>query len=267
MKLIFKITGSKSIGSFHKVLAVWGFMCILLLFGCNSENAPDCLQNSGDLTRITVDLPTFSSITVFENLNLVLRQGDTQSVEIESGEFLINDITASVDGDRLVVQNDNGCNIFREYGRSTIYVTSPNIEEVRSSTGLLISSDGPLNYPDLTLVSESFNVPEAETTDGSFDMELANEQLTIVVNGIAFFRLRGTTNRLEVVVAAGDSRIEASDLEALAVDVNHRGSNDILVNPQEEITGIIRGYGDVVSFNRPVLIEVAEIFEGRLLFR
>ena len=242
-------------------------LCLVLLLSCNAENAPDCFQNAGDLQRVEVQLPGFSDITVFENLNLVLKQGDIQKVELESGEFLLNDISAQVEGDRLVLRNGNGCNLFRDYGLSTVYVTAPNIAEIRSSTGLLVSSEGVLNYPNLTLISESFLDPDAETTDGSFDLEVANESVRVVVNGISYIKLTGETERLSMTIAAGDSRIEAEDLRAVNVSFNHRGSNDILVNPQEQISGIIRGYGDVVSFNRPETIDVEELFEGRLIFR
>ncbi len=253
-----------------KKLHLMSWVLILIsfpFFSCNSENVPDCLQNAGDLTRIEVEVPDFNNITVFENLNLVIKQGDEQKVELESGEFLLNEISARVEEDRLLLRNDNGCNIFREYGLSTVYVTSPNIEEIRSSTGLLISSDGALNYPNLNLVSESFNEPESETTDGSFDIEVANGRVGIVVNGIAYFKVRGITNNFSITVAAGDSRIEAEGLVAQEVSVNHRGSNDVFVNPQQRISGIISGYGDVISFNRPIDVEVEELFNGRLIFR
>jgi hypothetical protein len=246
-----------------------GVMCLLsfVFLSCNSENAPDCIQNAGDLIRIQVQVPEFTNITVFENLNLVLKDGDQQSVEIESGEFLVNEISADVEGDRLVLKNKNGCNIFRDYALSTVYVTAPNIEQIRSSTGLLISSDGALSYSNLSLVSESFNEPEAATTDGSFDIEVANQSVSVVVNGIAYFKLRGTTNTLNVTVAAGDTRVEAEGLTAESVSLDHRGSNDVFVNPQQRISGVIRGYGDVISFNRPTEIEVDELFNGRLIFR
>ena len=246
---------------------LYGLLFVLIMGGCNSENANDCLQNAGDLTKIQVSLPEFSNITVFENLNLIIRQGEEQSVEIESGEFLINDISAKVDGNRLVLRNDNGCNIFREYGLSTVYVTVPSLTEIRSSTGLLIASDGPLRYPSLSLISESFNNPEADTNDGSFDIEVDNENVRITANGIAFFKLRGRTTNLNVNIFAGDTRIDANALEALQVTIDHRGSNDMFVNPQERISGVIRGYGDVISGNRPNEVEVDEIFEGRLIFR
>lgn len=242
------------------------YLTSFYFYSCNSENAPDCFQNEGDIVRIEVEVPEFNTITVFEQLNLVLIQGDEQRVEIESGEFLLNEISAEVEAGRLVLRNENGCNLFREFGISTVYVTSPNITEVRSSTGLLILSEGPLNYPSLTLVSESFNNPEAETTDGSFDLELNNERVNIIANGIAFFQLRGQTNLLSINIPAGDSRIEAANLLATNVTVNHRGTNDALVNPQQRISGVIRGLGDVICSNRPPEIEVEELFDGRLIF-
>ncbi|NKI30494.1 head GIN domain-containing protein [Croceivirga thetidis] len=244
-------------------LLFWLVLCL----SCNSESASDCFQSAGDLVRVEVEVEEFSQITVFELLNLVLIEGDEHKVEIETGEFLLNDIKATVEGERLLLRNENGCNLFRDYELSTVYVTSPNITEIRSSTGLLVSNIGALTYPSLDLISESFFVPEAETTSGSFNLTLDNESVSIVVNGISFFNLSGRTQNLGITVAAGDTRIQAESLEAGTVTINHRGSNDILVNPQERIAGTIRGYGNVISFNRPEVIAVDETFEGRLIFR
>lgn len=235
-------------------------------WACQSENAPDCFQGAGGTVREEVSVPEFSKVTVFENINLVIRQGDVQKVEIETGEFLLDEVTATMEGDRLVLRNGNGCNLFREYGLTTVYITSPNITEVRSSTGFLIRSEGVLAYPDLTLLSESFVNPEAETTDGSFDLEVDSERLRVVVNGIAYFKLRGRTQNLNLTIAAGDSRIEAEGLLAENVNVSHRGSNDMFVNPLQSLTGIIRGTGDVISLNRPSEVNIEEIFNGRLIF-
>lgn len=240
---------------------------LLLLVACNGDNVPDCFQNAGEMVRRPVDVSQFNSITVFENLNVVLKQGDNQLVEVETGEYLLKDVSAVVEDNRLVLRNENSCNYVRDYGLTTVYVTSPNISEIRSSTGLPITSDGVLNYPSLSLVSESFNNPEAETTDGSFDLNLNTSTVRIVVNGIAYFKLKGTTENFNVTVAAGDSRIEAEELVAENVIINHRGSNDAIVNPQQSLSGIIRGTGDVISVNRPSEVAVEELFNGRLIFQ
>ncbi|MEM9143783.1 MAG: head GIN domain-containing protein [Bacteroidota bacterium] len=246
---------------------IWNFQIGILLVSCNSENAPDCFQNAGEIVRKEVAVPDFSSITVFERVELIIKQGDVQKVEIESGEFLLDEVSAEVEGNSLVLRNENSCNLFREYGLTRIYVTSPNITEIRSSTSYPIASDGVLGYPNLRLLSESFANPEAETTDGAFDLEVDSVTLSLLANGIAYFKLRGQVQGLNITIAAGDSRVDASNLSAGIVDLNHRGTNDILINPQESLRGTIRGTGNVISFNRPPEVAVETIFRGELIFR
>ena len=243
------------------------YVVVFLMFSCNNENTPDCFQNAGEIVRAEVDLDSFSKITVFEKVELILKQGDVRKVEIETGEFLLNEVMAEVEGDRLILRNGNGCNFLRDYGLTRVYVTSPNITEIRSSTGLPILSDGILGYPSLRLFSESFVDPKAETTDGEFDLELDSENVVVIVNGIAYFKLKGNTGNLSITVAAGDSRIEAKNLVADNVSLNHRGTNDVEINPQQSISGVIRGTGDVISFNQPTAVDVEVLYTGRLIFK
>jgi len=246
------------------------FLPVLLftiLAGCNSENAPDCLQKSGDLIRKEISVADFSKITVFEKVGLVLKQGDTQKVEIETGENLLKEVSAMIEGDRLILRNENGCNLFREYGITTVYVTSPNITEIRSSTGLAIKSDGVLSYPFLEVFQESFLEPEALTVDGEFDLELDSRSVSVVINGIAYFKFRGASENLSLIIASGDSRIEAENLVVQNVNLNHRGTNDMFINPHLSVKGVIRGNGDVISSNQPPIVEVEELYRGRLIFK
>ena len=239
----------------------------LLSLRCSSESSLDCLQRSGDTIIQEVTLPNFNKITVFEKVALVLKQGDVQKVDIETGANLLNEVTARVDDGRLLLSDSNDCNYVRAYGSTTIYVTSPNIEEIRSSTGRTIRSNGLLNYPQLTLLSESFINTETKTTDGKFDLNLNAESLSVVVNGIAYFKLSGSTESFNVTIAAGDSRIEAETLRAQSINLNHRGSNDLFVNPERSISGIIRSTGNVISFSQPENVSVEELYKGRLVFR
>lgn len=250
---------------FKKVIIL---MLVFMLFvSCNGDNVPDCFQNEGDLVRESVTVAAFDRIIVFENIEMVVSSGPEHRVEIETGEFLRNEVSAEVVDGELILRDENNCNLFRDYNTTTIYVTSPDISEIRSSTGFPVRSEGPLTFSDITLISETFINPENETTDGSFDLELQSQSVRVVVNGIAYFKLSGSTATLDINVAAGDSRIETESLIATNVIVNHRGTNDILVNPQESLQGIIRSTGDVISFNRPAIIEVEEIFNGRLIFK
>ncbi|WP_405247357.1 head GIN domain-containing protein [Cellulophaga sp. Asnod2-G02] len=243
------------------------FLIFSFLLGCNSENASDCFQKSGDLIQEELLLEDFSQITIFEGVKLVIKQADEQKVVLETGENLRNDIRVEVIEDRLVAYNDNSCNLVRDFGLTTVYVFSPNIKEIRSSTGFLIKSDGVLEYPSLSLLSESFGNPEADTTDGEFDIEVNNTSVNIISNGIAFFKVSGLTANLNVVFAAGDSRLHAENLIANKVNVSHRGSNDMLVNPQESLTGSLLGTGDLISYGQPSTVAVEQPYKGKLIYK
>lgn len=259
---------SRTLGVFPNLgKIVLAILLVFTLWSCNSESAPDCLQKSGELVRKEVSVSDFSKITVFEKVALVLKEGDEQKVEIETGEFLFEEVSAEVEGDRLILRNENGCNLFRDYGLTTVYVTSPNITEIRSSTGLAIKSDGVLSYPFLELFQESFLEPDALTVDGEFDLELDSRSVSVVVNGIAYFKFQGVSENLSLIIASGDSRIEAQNIDVQDIFLDHRGTNDMFVNPQESLRGTIRGTGDVISSNEPATVEVEEIYKGRLIFK
>ncbi|MET6991524.1 MAG: hypothetical protein ACI9AV_001513 [Sediminicola sp.] len=249
-----------------KIFKVVSFLLLVLLASCNNENAPDCFQNAGDLVLEEVSVPEFNKITVYDNVELILKQGDVTMVEIETGEFLRNEVTAEVVDGRLLLRDTNDCNFTRDYNLTKIFVTAPNIVEIRSSTGFPISSDGVLNYQSIALLSESFTVPDAENTSGSFDLELNSEIVRIVSNGISFFKLRGNTVNFNITFAAGDSRLDANELISENISLDHRGSNDMLLRPTQSLRGTLRGTGDVVSYERPSLVEVDEIYKGRLIF-
>lgn len=247
----------------------WGLFGLLLLvhLGCSSDSAFDCFQNAGETVRDEVVVPDFSKITVFENVRLIVKEGPVQKVEVETGAFLRNEVSATVDDGRLLLRDSNGCNFVRDYGLTTVYVTSPELTEIRSSTGLPIGSDGVLGYDEMTLISESFLNTESETTDGEFDLDLNVGKLSIIVNGITYFKLRGAVTDFNVQIAAGDSRIEAENLTAGHIVLDHRGTNDLFINPRQSLKGVIRGTGDVISSNRPAEIEVELLFNGKLIFK
>lgn len=243
------------------------FIFIALFIGCDSENASDCFQRTGDIIKNEIEVPDFSRILVLPNIELVVKQGETTSVVIESGTNLINEVKAEVDGDRLVVSNTNDCNLVRSFNQTKVYVTAPNIREIRSATQFDISSDGILEYPSLRLISEDFLEDNGGNTNGTFTIQLDNDRVSAVGNNIASFFLTGKTKELVVVIASGTGRFDGESLIANDVIIEHRGTNKIIINPQQSLIGEIRSTGDVISVNKPSIIEVEEFFTGKLIFQ
>lgn len=240
-------------------------LLILLLLACNSEDANDCFQTTGSVVQENIPVAPFDKILVNRNVQLILKQGLEPSVVVKTGKNLISDVGVKVENAQLILSDNNTCNYVRDYAATTIYVTAPNISEIRSSSQFEIQSDGILNYNTLKLVSEDFNAPGTFTV-GDFRLQLNCDKVSVVTNNIASFYMSGATNSLSVGFYSGAGRFQGEQLIVQKVEVYHRGSNDIIVNPQLELKGQLRGTGNLIAVNKPLVVAVVQLYTGALIF-
>lgn len=240
-------------------------LLIFTLIACDSENANDCFQSAGTTIQEFREVPEFSRILVNRDITLIVEEADDYAVLIETGSNLLNDVTALVVNDQLILTDDNTCNFVRDFGITKITVFTPTLTEIRTSTQYEITSNGILNFENLTLISESFNMPGTFTM-GDFRLSVASNNIDIVANGLSSFYLDGNVNDLRVRFFAGAGRFEGRNLIAQNVDIFHRGGNDMILNPQQSIIGQIVSTGDVIAINQPPNVEVEVLFTGQLIF-
>ena len=241
------------------------YILTLLFFACNSEDADDCFQTAGEIIQVEIDIPDFNRILVNRDIELTIKQASNYKVTIETGKNLFNDVEVEVIDNRLELSDNNTCNYVRDFSITKIYVEAPNITNIRTSSQYEISSDGILNYPELSLVSENFN-GDSEFTVGDFRLSVNSEKLDIVSNNISFFYLDGQVENIFVGFFAGSGRFEGRNLIAQNVEISHRGSNDMIVNPQQSLIGQLRGTGNLISINEPPIVDVEQIYIGELIF-
>lgn len=242
-------------------------LSVCLLFACNGDKVPNCFQNSGDIIQQEFDLPTFDKITVYERVELIVTESPIQSVVVETGEYLMNDVTVLVEEGRLVIKDENACNLTRDYGITKVFVSAPNLVEIRNSSGLAMRSNGVLNYPELMLISEDFAEEDAFHTDGDFYVQVNCNSLNVITNNLSSIFINGTVNDLFIGFYAGDGRFEGADLVAQNIEIFHRGSNDMILNPQQSLTGEMRSTGDVILVNEPPVIDVQVFYTGELIIQ
>ena len=241
-------------------------LLIVFLSGCSSEDAPDCVQTAGGIIKKEIELEPFTEIMAYEKVKLFIEQGEEQKVIIESGENLINDVSARVEEGRLILRNENGCNLFRDYELTRIYVTTPNLTWIQSSTASTIESIGTLTFQELWLRSLNQEKDPDIHTDGDFILDLNVENLRITTDHISNYFLTGKVENFNAFFAAGDGRLEARNLIVQHYDIFHRGTNKLIVNPQQSLKANIYSYGDIISVNRPPVVDVTEHFKGQLIF-
>ncbi|MCX2679479.1 DUF2807 domain-containing protein [Galbibacter sp. EGI 63066] len=239
---------------------------LFFLSACNSESANDCFQSAGKMVKEERSVQPFTKILVNEGISMVIKQGETYKVEVESGKNLLNDITAEVIDGQLILTNENVCNYVRDYELTTFYVTAPEIEEIRSATQREIRSDGVLNLESLMVYSENWSENEY-LTSGDLYLNLNVNSFRMVFNGLSNIHLTGSASSLNINMASGNGRFEGENFMVENAQVYHRGSNDLILNVQNSLKGNIYSTGDIVLVSRPETVEVEEHYQGRLVYR
>ena len=242
------------------------YISIIFFFSCDSEEANDCLQVEGRSVIKEIELENFEEITVYGGIKLFLTYGETQEIRLETGENLVNDISFEVSENRLHLKNNNTCNFFREYDATRVYVTLPQLSYLRNGSQFTVESTNELPYSNLTLVSEDAEGNSDYYTNGDFQLQLNSEQITIVNNNLSDYFLSGQVENLQIGFYNGDGRFDGEQLIAQHINVYHRGSNKMIVNPQQSLTGTLYSTGDLIAKNHPTEVEVEELYTGSLIF-
>ncbi len=245
------------------------YISVLLLFlvviSCDTENANDCFQTTGTIITQEITVAPFTKIRVNRDVELILKEGTVQKVIVETGENLMNDVAVEVQNGRLMLTDNNTCNLVRDYNITKVYVTSPNITEIISATQFKIQSEGMLNYSDLKIFSEDFTDTTVLAT-GTVILTLNSQNIWISANNLTHFILSGNANNLSVNFASGDGVFDGANLITNNVSVFHRGTNDIIVNPQVKLTGELRSTGNLIAKNHPPTVTVNQFYTGSLVF-
>ena len=241
------------------------FLLLMVVLGCDSDKGLNCFQTAGDIIQQEFTVDDFTKITVEERVQLILKQGQ-QKIIIETGENLMNDIDVSVKDGVLTVFNNNGCNLVRDYNITKAIITSPNITEIRNASGYEVQSDGVLAYPALSLISEDLDEEDFYHKDGDFRLELDVQELQIMGNGLSNYYLSGHATSADIEILEGDARFEGRDLLIDDLYIYHRGTNQVIVNPQLSLRGQILSTGDLIAVSHPEIVEVEELYTGKLIF-
>lgn len=237
---------------------------LLLLSGCNVSE--DCFKNSGATrTReLPADVP-FNKIYVYPNISLVLREGNEYSITVKAGSNVIDDISANVVNGSLELRDNSGCNLNRQYGNKTVYVTTPHHSEfeIYSNTAQKIISDGTITHDIFRLYAMDYF---GGVGTGDFIMDVNNGQFVIQSNNVSLFRITGQSNELSLNFYDDLSRCEGQDFIAQNVRIFQRSANDMIVHPVQEITGTIYSTGNVICKSHPPVVDVSRVYTGRLIY-
>ncbi|WP_445709935.1 GIN domain-containing protein [Flavobacterium sp.] len=249
---------------------------VLLLFIVTSCGiSEDCFKGNGNRVSQSFPLEDFTKVKVYSGVGLVIKEGSNYEVRVETSDNIIDDLDVKLVDDMLIIKDNSTCNITRDYGQTIVYVTIPDgindplITELElySKTEQKIQSEGTIHSPIVRLFSLGDDGDDGDGAGtGDFYILVNNGQFVVESNNVSNFYINGHSDEMLLNFYFGNGRFNGQSFEVEKIKVFQRGSNDVIVKPIQSIIGAIYATGNVVLENNPPIIEVQEVFSGRVIY-
>lgn len=225
----------------------------LSLFSCNfnlSLNPGE--QGNGKVvtTQRPVTAP-FSSIKASEGLNVILSQGQNESIEVEADENLQDLILTEISDGVLKIHTQS---MIGSATSKKVYVSFSNISSIHSSSGSNVRTTGSMALDSLLLKSSS---------GSNMDLELRAKVLTCKSSSGSNMRLSGTSTKLFAEASSG-SNLTAADLVAQFSEVKASSGANITVNTSKKLIAKASSGADIAYYGNPEHVEKSDGASGAI---
>ena len=204
----------------------------------------------------TVDVGSFTKLSLGIPAKLYVKQGSDEKVEIECDEDTFDEIEFDKSGDRLSIRKEGRWNWRNGWRNSdvTIYVTMREIE------GLAVSGSGDMEG------EGTFDVDGLDlSVSGSGDLELEADgnELEMRISGSGSITLAGNANDAEARIS-GSGKVKAQDLTVNDFEASISGSGSCYITVKEEIEARISGSGNIYYAGNPYRINSNSSGSGKV---
>ena len=199
-----------------------GVLLGYLIFGDSPGSGSGTEQGSGNAAAQTRSVGAFTGLELAGSNIVSIRVGGPQSVVVHADDNLLDRVTTSVQGGRLVVGETSGS--FATKTPMHVEVTTPSLDAITLSGSGIVTVAG-----------------------------IAAPRFTVAVPGSGIVRASGTTTRLDVSVA-GSGDAELYQLTAREVRASVPGSGRIAVTATGSLDAAIAGSGAVTYAGGPAQV-------------
>lgn len=207
-------------------------------FDFGDDDFGPTVRGSGNIVIEERSLSGFDRIVVEGAMDVVLRQDDTQILEIEADDNIVPIISTSVRGGELRIKSTRS---YRSRKDVKIYITVVDLEELK------MRGSGNV-YGETVVTGDRLNLEISGS--GNMDMEIYYDRLFSEINGSGNFNLMGEALEQDVRInGSGDYR--AADLLSEEADINISGSGNSTVHVSDYLRAEIRGSGNIVYYGDP----------------
>ena len=210
----------------RKVIAIICSMFLLATTGFSQKDKDKeiKIEGSGNVVTKDVAVQPFDQLEANGIFNVVLTQGNKESLKIEAEDNLQPLFEVKNEGGKLMVDMKKDSH-FNSKKKMTVYITFKNLKSMDLKMVGNVTSTGNLNFGDLSLANKSV---------GSVDLALSAQKLDINNKSVGNLKLSGKAENA-VIRSNSVGAIKASDLLVQTMDIDNDGVGSAEVNAVKEL--------------------------------
>jgi hypothetical protein len=209
------------------------------------------VAGSGRIVSSTRAVDGFDSISIRYPAQVVVRQGEAESVKIEADDNLLPQLATDVRDGTLVIENRerDWADLVNPSRHAQITITVTDLREID------FKSAGELRVE--ALETEALEVALSGAGEIELD-ELQVKSLDVALSGAGNIRAEGRAEELNLVIS-GMGSFEADGLETRIASVRISGAGSAEVRVKDELSAAVSGAGSINYYGSP---RVTEIISG-----
>ena len=208
----------------RKVIIIACSILLLATTVFSQKDKETKIEGSGNVITKDVTIQPFDQLEANGVFNVVLTQGNKESLKIEAEDNLQALFEIKNEGSKLMVDMKKDSH-FNSKKKMTVYITFKNLKSMDLKMVGNVSSEGNLNFSDLSLANKSV---------GSVDLALNAQKLDINNKSVGNLRLSGKAENA-IIRSNSVGAIKASDLLVQTMDIDNDGVGSVEVNAVKEL--------------------------------
>ena|SRR6266496_467029 len=214
----------------------------------DKDNDKQKIEGSGNVITKDVTVQSFDQLEASGVFNVSLTQGSKEALKIEAEDNLQQLFEVKNEGSKLIVSMKKDSH-FNSKKKMTVYITFKNLKSMDLKMVGNVSSEGNLNFGDLSLDNKSV---------GSVDLALNAQKLDIKNKSVGNLKLSGKAENA-VIRSNSVGAIKASDLIVQTMDIDNDGVGSAEVNAiktlktKDSFLGKVRNVGSAKRINKVVI--------------
>ncbi len=217
-------------------------LVLVLPFLLVSISKAQDVKGNGNVVKKTYSVSSFNRIELNGIYNTIIKQGNIESVEIETDENLQSYIKPEVTDKTLQIEQTEEVN-FKESTRMNVYITFKSIEKLTNNGVGNLKTDGTVNMNALSVSCNGV---------GNLELDLNSSTLNLEMSSVGNIELKGAVTQGDFQIS-GVGNIDAEDMKVEKLRIESSGVGNAKVYVTGEIQPTVNGAGNIKCKGNPTV--------------